>query len=353
MSNTEEILFSLLGIYVGKDADIPFMTDSGWEEVFELAKKQSLAGVVFSAMEKLPGDKWPGKAVSVRFFSQAKAIREYNAILDKSVAKLADVLKTKYGIDGVLLKGQGAAMMYPDNFSRNPGDIDFWCYAPKAEVISFARSKQPGAKVFYHHVDAGKIGNIPIELHFTPTWLNSPFNNRRLQNFFRASFPSQLQNRVDVEGVPVAVPTDSFNLVFMPVHIYRHLFAEGVGLRQLMDLYFLLKHSSAEDRAAAAEVLRSLGMRRFIGALMWVMGRVFGMDGSLSICPANARDGEFLLREIMISGNFGCSDTRTSSGPVGKMVRLLRFLISYPSEVLWSPVFKLWQIVFVRLRYNR
>ena len=67
--------------------------------------------------------------------------------------------------------------------------------------------------------------------------------------------------------------TIEFNLVHQFVHIYHHFITEGVGLRQLMDYYFViqtlsispLKGECIED---VREVISELGLDRFASALM-------------------------------------------------------------------------------------
>ena len=66
--------------------------------------------------------------------------------------------------------------------------------------------------------------------------------------------------------VPVFHPDVSFNLVFAMVHIYRHFFSEGIGLRQLKDYYFILKLSTSEERAKAMNTFERLHMRRVVVA---------------------------------------------------------------------------------------
>ena len=95
-----------------------------------------------------------------------------------------------------------------------------------------------------------------------------------------------------------AVPTASVNVIYQMCHLFSHYFDEGLGLRQLMDYYFALRvwHNdvmeckdlqsqgmwseglgtpvmSAQEVMA---VIRSFGMGKFAGAVMWVLNEVFG-----------------------------------------------------------------------------
>ena len=38
----------------------------------------------------------------------------------------------------------------------------------------------------------------------------------------------------------ISVPTIEFNMIFQLIHIMRHFFHDGMGLRQLVDYYWLL-----------------------------------------------------------------------------------------------------------------
>ena len=71
------------------------------------------------------------------------------------------------------------------------------------------------------------------------------------------------------------VTTNRFNVFHQVVHLHHHLMTEGVGLRQVMDYYMLLKNgfdnAELEDiKAKAMNIFRHLGIKWFASALMWV-----------------------------------------------------------------------------------
>ena len=152
-------------------------------------------------------------------------------------------------------------------------------------------------------------------------------------------------------------PNSAFNRVYILVHIYRHLFHEG----QLLDYYYVLHQGfTEEERAETMRTLRSLKMERFTAAVMWVLQEVYGMDGRYLLTTPNEREGRFLLNEIMLAGNFGHYDERLQHERgesalhwgLRKVKRNFRFVRSYPSEVLWSPLFKLWHWWWRRRQSN-
>ena len=51
----------------------------------------------------------------------------------------------------------------------------------------------------------------------------------------------QFSHRVMLgEQGEIAIPTVEFNLIFQLTHIFSHLMNEGIGLRQLVDYYFVI-----------------------------------------------------------------------------------------------------------------
>ena len=51
----------------------------------------------------------------------------------------------------------------------------------------------------------------------------------------------QFSHRVMLgEQGEIAIPTVEFNLIFQLTHIFSHLMNEGIGLRQLVDYYYVL-----------------------------------------------------------------------------------------------------------------
>ena len=145
-------------------------------------------------------------------------------------------------------------------------------------------------------------------------------------------------------------PTIRFNLVFSLIHIYRHVFQEGIGLRQIMDYYYILIHSTIDDRSEAFDTIKTLGLDKFIAAVMYIERKVFNIDKSFLICEPNDKEGKFLLGEILRGGNFGHFDDRNTFVSADKrfkrglynVKRNFRYFKSYPTEVMWMPMWKVW-----------
>ena len=387
------MFYELLQIAIGnRDRFSQAPTVEEWRELFALAQKQAMVGIAFRGVEQLSEEQRPPKQLLMQWYMVTERIKKMNADLDRKALAVAEKFRGE-GFPGVVLKGQGIAKLYlvsneqramsseqntKQNLSslifdlssyRTPGDIDIWLFGERKEILDYVRRHVPDCKPVYHHVDFPVVEGLDIEVHFTPSWMNSPITNRRLQRFFKGHGLEVKGDRLKVIGhglegdtthytlntkqeyTELPVPSLAFNRVYILVHIYRHLFAEGIGLRQLLDYYFVLCQGfTEEEREETMRVLRSLKMERFASAVMWVLQAVYGMDDRYLLVAPDEREGGFLLDEIMLAGNFGQYDERLQheQGESAlhwgwrKVVRNFRFVRNYPSEVLWSPFFKLW-----------
>lgn len=349
--------FELIRITLGNQSafdTIPSETD--WQQLYYIAEMQSLGSLLLSGMEKTLSS----SSDKPSFFYEWIAIRlnteAQNALQNKRAKELFELLK-RNGFKGCVLKGQGTALYYDSPEIRPCGDIDMWVamdgVSSTDEVrdafLKFAKLKcYHIGHVDVKHSDIEFFNDVPVEIHFLPSWMYNPSTNNILQNFFEVQSERQFGNFDADAGFTHT--TVEFDLVFSIVHIYRHIFSEGIGLRQLMDYYYILMHSSEEQRKEAFVVLKSLKMAKFIGGIMWILHVCFGMKDDYLLYSVNDKHGKFLLHEILTGGNFGQYDNRrierSNKGEFKygfiQFKKNLRFASYYPSEVLWSPLWKTW-----------
>lgn len=349
----EQAFFKLIRLAIGTCEDKSLVIDGDtWVEVFEMSQKQALTAIVLDGVSCLPATDKPPVDLLLKWIGLVQKIEIKNRRLNRLVVMVSDKFHQEQ-MTGVLLKGQGLAALYDNPLHRMPGDIDMWMSGDRAVLVDYVRKRCPGVEVVYHHIDFPVLKETEIELHFTPSWMNDWFVNRRLQNLFSDWFPKQAAHRIslpDTEGT-VAVPTPEMNRVYILLHIYRHLFDEGIGLRQLLDYYHvLLQPCTEKEREDTRRILRKLKMRRFAAAVMYVEQEVFGLSEKAMLVKPSSYYGRKLLSEVMRAGNFGKYDDRinrrineTSWQKFWrKVIRNFTFLTDYPNEVIWSPIFKIW-----------
>ena len=167
------------------------------------------------------------------------------------------------------------------------------------------------------------FSDTEVEVHYRPIILRHPFRNRRLQQFIDKHADKCFTHRVQLLSSNLeeeeiwkdaVITTIPFNLVHQLAHILLHLFNEGVGLRQVMDYYYQLVHAKdtlePNEKEEVVKVVKDLNLERLAGALTWILIEYFGLQKDCQLWPTNKEDGEFLLEEILRTGNFGHDDER-------------------------------------------
>jgi hypothetical protein len=347
--------FEFIQIAVGcKDrfSSNPSLED--WTRLLHFAQKQSLVGFLFCGIEKLPKEQLPPRDLLLKWYSLAEFIKRANDKLNIRCKELDANLK-EGGFRGCVLKGQGAALLYPKPEYRQCGDIDMWVgtsdgsKASISSIVSYAEQKSVSVThIDIKHADMHFFNDAQVEIHFKPSYSYNFIYDRRLDIWFRLVSKEQFEN-YDAK-VGFAYPTVGFNLVYSLLHIYRHLFSEGIGLRQMLDYYYILMNSTLDNRKQAYRTMCSFGMKDFASAAMYVLQEVFGLHDDYLLCEPSEKSGKFILNEILIAGNFGQYDNRTKKINKEKrlerglvqLARNFRFVKYYPQEVLASPIWKCW-----------
>ncbi len=410
LSQQQRIFFEFLRFCIGTVQEVPSsLKGADWRVLYAMARKQCLVGVLFDGIKRLPADVGMDKGLLFQWMAQNQTLRKANARLDKAAVEVAEWFGRK-GFRTCVLKGQGNALLYPPGMERTPGDIDLWVDGGDRKVVSFVRSLSPDEKVCYHHIGFPEYNGVEVEVHFRPSFLFCFRHNRCLQGYYERAMDEQFAHKVKLgEQGEVAVPKAEFNLIFQLTHIFTHLMNEGIGLRQLLDYFFLLKNTdfignadggaffantdftdntdkfsgSAEkhscdsgdscssilssdsseladgvDRRLLQDELRRLGLWEFAGAVMYIMQEVFGLEDNRLIVPPDVKRGRLVLKEVLEAGNFGQYDKRNWFGHsalghnLQRLYRDMRLVRFFPAEALSEPFFRIWHF-FWRKRIVR
>ena len=237
-----QIFFDFLRFCIGSAKEIPgSLKEADWKELYAIAKKQCLVGVLFDGIKKLPAEHvGMKKELLLQWMAESQMLEKANVRLNDAAIQVSEWFRKK-GFRTCILKGQGNALMYPNPYSRTPGDIDIWVEGGDKRVISFVRSISPQEKACYHHIEFPSYKGVEVEVHYRPSFLLCFWNNRKLQKYYERVKEEQFSHRVMLgEQREIAILTVEFNLIFQLTHIYSHLMNEGIGLRQLLDYYYVL-----------------------------------------------------------------------------------------------------------------
>ena len=378
MTDHSSLFFQLLQISIEKRRQFDStLTQNEWAELFAMAKKQSLAGICFTGVEKLPKEQSPGEDLIMDWMGEAVKVQRRNSKLNEACKILCNEFDGK-GYKTCILKGQSNRINYPKELAsrRTPGDVDIWMFpkdnlsSPVKQTMELLESEDRIVSLAYLHAELKQVDGVAVEAHFRPTFLNEPIHNHRLQKWYKDNKFDCIMEQEIADGITIPMLKPVYNIIFQLVHIYRHLLDEGIGLRQLLDYYFLLRGTvqslTDEQKKTITEKLSAFGLNRIAGAVLFVLRRVFLIEKEYMIVPVNERYGRQLLDEIMIAGNFGHYDPRLKDigqashdtsyqvrHAIRRFTRNTRFFMAYPSEVIFEPFarvihfwwrkFKLWR----------
>ena len=370
--NEALVFFAFLKYCLGYKGDMSRVAAGmDWQELYSFASKQALLGLCFDGIERL-GKEYPeelkrnpiGRELLMTWMGKAQQIHRQNMKVNTVASKLFSMLRED-GLRCCVLKGQGNALMYPNPYSRTPGDIDVWVNASREYLTEYAkRHFNLEDDIRFHHLETTMNG-VPVELHFFPCIMNNPIYNARLQKWFKRNADLQCSNVVSLpDGIgEIAIPTTAFNVVYQLTHLYHHFFDEGIGMRQIIDYYYVVddfwkvKESFSQpsrpslpkegstafpkplspqgtedvtalrcseplrskdggaskpspyfagwDRLGYACELKHLGLWKFARAVMYVLHEALGLSEEKMIAPMDEKRGKLLLAEILNGGNFG------------------------------------------------
>ena len=242
-------IFLFLNYCLGKKVDMSMVVAKiDWRQLYNFASRQALLGFCFDGIERLTKEFFEElkqnpmeRDLLMTWMGAAQQIHRQNM----KVNAVAGKLYSKFREDGLrccILKGQGNALMYPNPYSRTPGDIDVWVNASREDITDYAKTHfEIGDDIRFHHLETSFDG-VPVELHFFPGIMNNPIYNARLQKWFKRNADLQCSNVVSLpDGIgEIAIPTTAFNVVYQLTHLYHHFFDEGIGMRQIIDYYVVM-----------------------------------------------------------------------------------------------------------------
>ncbi|WP_118195429.1 nucleotidyltransferase domain-containing protein [Albibacterium indicum] len=319
------------------------LDDKGWDDLYDLAIKQTVEALVFDGVQRLDSGLLPKKALLVKWLVRVEKIAQRNTWMDRLVAEQARFLK-EVGLDPMLVKGQGLAVCYVRPERRLCGDID-WYFGSR---VAYRRANELiGSKGIEVNSTAGfscsyKWNGCEVEHHQRLFDLYNPFCQaalRRMEEFEKAECM-----RVVIGDTEALVPSPMMQCVQVSTHILKHLLSFGVGLRQLCDvarLYFT--YHDEVDGLALKRIYRKVYIEKWVHLLHELLVRYIGLP--TVYLPFESKEhvsADWVMTDILEGGNFGFHNEDSSSGSGRDRKKLWwnakRYFRYAPMEVLSFPL---------------
>lgn len=336
-----ELFFELLRVSAGVDKSLSRTPDAGeWAALFKICKDQALIAFCFDGVNTLPANQMPPQDIIIKWMALANSVRNRNMVINDRCADIMEMLQAD-GFSPVILKGQGNATMYPNPLARQSGDIDVWLDAGEDVVKKYVEERDPAHHEYnVHHIDYHCFPEVEVEMHFALGKASDNLFSSRFYDWFSRMRLKDYPSVTLPNGRNIVVPSMELNLIYQLVHIDQHFGPGGVGLRQILDYYYLLREAGRRgyDFEEYRNVVSKLKLKKIGGSLMYVLRHVMHMDDSMLPLEIDERHGRFMLREIAEGGNFGYLRRARNAGystfgrRLRNLGRNLRFIPYFPGS---------------------
>lgn len=309
--------------------------------MFRMARQQALIGVCYDGICHIPASQRPPENILVAWKQLTEKIADIYHLHLARAGEMEPIL-SRLGLHGAILKGVALSRLYPAPERRMCGDIDVWVQGTHESILSALESEFRTWGVLYQECKVDFFPDVDVEIHFHPGKMYNPFLNARLQRYLEKESPIRPDEVLTLADL-------RFHAVYCMAHMFHHYLEGGIGLRQMMDYYYLLLHLDPSDREPVMKALKHLGMGRFTAAMMESLRFNFGLEEEFFLCSPDTRLGKKLMDEAINGGNFGMRDRRNLHKKdesrllrfFRKSSRVLSYFREYPREVIWAPYARL------------
>ena len=345
--NMEEKLFEILrGELWGTKLSFSELSHEDYIELIEMANKQTVTGLVGDCLIK-NGVKLE-REDALGLFAKMKAIEKTNTRVNENLVSFVNFMERK-GIDYIIVKGQVVGSLYPNPNSRMSGDVDLYFvgdnYTKIKNMVEQRMGKQLSKLSDGKHVEF-EVNGVVFELHNKLSQLAT----KKHQDYWNQMIDNAIQEKTDtvsILGKDIHTLSATYNVLYIFVHLFFHMTASGLGLRQICDWAIVLnKVSDNIDNFKLKEILKELGYYKAYKAIGAFVVNYLGLQEDkfpLLLTEKDRKWVETVKNNILKSGNFGRSRRKVKS--IGLLhsiesgwlilTQMLTFYRLAPKEVLF------------------
>ncbi len=250
----ENYLFELLrGELWGTGLSFSQLSHTEFEELMEMAGEQTVTGLVGDCLIKNNIKLERDDALGL--YAKMKAIEKANARVNENLVSFVNFMERK-GIDYIIVKGQVAGSFYPNPDARMSGDVDLYFVGDNYQKIKSLVEQRLGKQLSKlsdgKHVEF-EVNGVIFELHDKLSRLAT----RKHQAYWDQMIDNAILEGTDtvtINGKEIKTLSATYNAMYIFVHLFYHMTASGVGLRQLCDWAMILAQSAFQDSSSKFQV---------------------------------------------------------------------------------------------------
>ena len=293
----------------------------------KMAQHHGNDSLIADVAVRLTGDNKPAPEMLAKMQTTMRNGLLHQMRLRQILVSAVQLLR-EHGIEPVLLKGFGLALLYPNPSLRQFGDVDLFVGVDKFHKACTLLRTLPGCYNWGEEVDIGRhynieFGRYPMEIHRLSADIDDP---KAMAVYEPIEHVGLIENplRVSLDGFEITVPSNEFQVFFTFFHAWHHFLTTGVGWRQMSDVAMALHVYHGQ--------LNLNKLNQWIAAMHLMQPwQTFGylMVAQLGLPVAEMpfydtscrRRAERLYRNVMEVGNFSRNSKFKQHRPKRKLLR--------------------------------
>lgn len=347
----EEKLFEILrGELWGTKLSFSELSHEEYTELIEMANKQTVTGLVGDCLIKNSVKLEREDALGL--YAKMKAIEKANARVNENLVSFVNFMERK-GVDYIIVKGQVVGSLYPNPNARMSGDVDLYFVGDNYTKIKLLVEQRLGKQLSKlsdgKHVEF-EVNGVIFELHNKLSQLAT----QKHQEYWDQMIDNAILEKTDtvnILGKEIHTLSATYNALYIFVHLFFHMTASGLGLRQICDWAMVLHNPNLNDNHNVdtnrlEDILKELGYLKAYKAMGAFLVEYIGLPEEQFPFALDEKDRkwvETIKKNILKSGNFGRSRRKVKS--IGLLhsiesgwlilTQMLTFYRLAPKEVLY------------------
>lgn len=284
---------------------LPQTTADEAKEALREAKRQTVVGIVFDALSA--NNVLVDSETVLKYYGMVTQIEQQNAIVNAELCHLASLMQ-QGGVSYVVVKGQVVGSYYGKSSFRQAGDIDFYCdnmNFDKAKSLierewqcAYEATENSNHEAFHHH-------GVEFEQHSQLLRFYSKLTDR----YWNSLLENDSEHYAVVDGQRVRTLSPTLHVLYIFLHLYKHLMGLGIGLRQFCDMAMILHACKNDiDHETLRRHLKVLGMERAYRACGCILVKKLGLPAEEFTYATDDWDWRYakkILDVVMYRGNMG------------------------------------------------
>ena len=343
-------------------------------ELWELSRQADMKKVIQTAQQHkvLPllydvlCEEWQGEALDAADRKQVESISRITAKQSYRLLFLTRYLVRTLegaGVPVLVLKGSGAADLYPVPEMRKSGDVDMlipedWLETAR-ELLAKDQFLVKQSQHANHHLAFGSKDGIDLELH---TMLAEPFRDSRINQAMQRLQPDYFIKKEYKEcmGVRLPVPGEPHQALQLLLHMLQHFLRAGFGMKLLCDWVVFWNRDEVQGTVTEfQELAESCHIREFADTITMVCKEFLGLRQDLPMGGSRDRKlAEEFLQDVFAAEEFGKADKDrmviVQENSLWAYIKEFHYQMKInhpkasPYVVLWPAVWVITLVVFLR-----